>query len=41
MTTGMAGVYIIGGFAVISGIILFWKLIGYAVEQMRYRNNRD
>ncbi len=41
MNTGMAGVYIIGAFVAISGKILFWKLIGYAIEEMRYRNNRD
>lgn len=41
MNTGMTGVYLIGGFTVISGTILFWKLIGWAVEEMKYRNNRD
>ena len=41
MSTGMAGVYMIGGFIAISGTILFWKLIGWAIDEMKYRNNRD
>lgn len=41
MNTGIAGVYMIGGFAAISGTILLWKVIGFAIEQMKYRNNRD
>jgi len=41
METGMAGVYLIQGFVVISLVLGFWKLVGMAIDQMRYHNNRD
>lgn len=41
MNTGMAGVYMICGFAGGLGAYLFCKIIGMLIADMTYRNNRD
>lgn len=28
-------------FLIATGTVLFWKLVGMAFEELRYRNNRD
>lgn len=28
-------------FLIATAAIVFWKLIGFALEEMRFRNNRD